>query len=507
MALLSVRGLTKRFGGVLALQDCSFDVICGEIVAVIGPNGAGKSTLFNCITGHVIPEAGSVTLEGRPLLGLPSWQIAARGIARTFQNVNLFPQLTVLQNVQIAMTNFHRFRLWRGLFNGGRAVRVAAEARARTLLERVGIAHLAEVPAKSLSFGEQRLVELARALGLEPKLLLLDEPLSGLNEAESHRLLKVLEDLNRDGLSILIIEHDLASVMKLAHKVVVLEFGRCIAYGPPQEVQRSPAFREAYLGSGIRVPAVRSVRKRDQPLVRATGVHTYRGTVHALKGVDVTVYPRELVAVIGPNGAGKSTLLGTLAGLYPPRAGRILVGGRELTGLPPERVRRHGIALVPERRGMFPELTVEESLMLGAFVDVRGFETLGMPPKEVRERCEAMYELFPRLKERRRQLSGTLSGGEQQMLAVARGLMAKPTVLMLDEPSLGLAEKVVEQLFSVFRRLVDEGLTILLVEQNARAALQVADRVLVLDRGTVQYEGYPHEIDEETLLRYYTVRG
>lgn len=506
-SLLTARHVTKRFGGISALRDCNFEVDSGEIVAVIGPNGAGKSTLLNCIAGHVRPDEGEILFRGTNLCGLSPDQIANLGISRTFQNIHLFSELTVLQNVQIGVSSFRRMGFWKAFFTGGGAADREAETRALAVLRRLGMEEFAGVAARELSFGQQRLVELARALCMQPQLLLLDEPASGLNETEAERLLELLAELSRDGMAIVWIEHDLASVMKIAHKVVVLEFGERICYGSPEEVRKDPKFIDAYLGTGSPVRAAERKSRNDRPyLLVAENLHTYRGTVHALKGVDVRIRRGELLAVIGPNGAGKSTLLGTLAGQFRPRQGSIEFQGVAISGEPPERVHRAGLTLVPERRGMFPSLTVEESLMLGAYAEVGFVRSLGLPPKEVVERCEKMYELFPRLRERRRQLSGTLSGGEQQMLAIARGLMSRPSLLMLDEPSLGLAEKIVEQLFAVLRRLADEGMAILLVEQNARAALGVADRIMVLDLGTVRYEGLPKQFDEETILGFYTAR-
>ncbi|ADG06341.1 ATP-binding cassette domain-containing protein [Kyrpidia tusciae] len=508
--ILVAKNLTKRYGGIYALRNCNFEVNNGEIIAVIGPNGAGKSTLLNCITGLVRPDEGEVLLNNRSLANLQPHRIAELGIARTFQNINLFSELTVLQNVQIGIASFRKIEFWKALLTGGKGIGRRAESEARAMLQRFGLESLADVPARHLSFGQQRLVEMARALSQQPKLLLLDEPASGLNRGERERLLELLVDISRQGIAVIWIEHDLGSVMKVAHKVVVLEFGEQICYGEPEEVQKDPKFIKAYLGTEKASHFNRTIEpgsQQKEPLLIAQDLHTYRGTVRALNGVSLRIGESELVAIIGPNGAGKSTLLGTLAGQFRPRQGRVQFRDVSITGLPPESVHRLGITLVPERRGLFPTMTVEENLMLGAYTEVPFMRSLGLPPKEVMEQCEKMYTLFPRLKERRKQLAGTLSGGEQQMLAVARGLMAEPVLLMLDEPSLGLAEKLVEQLFEALRRLADQGTAVLLVEQNARAALPIADRVVGLDRGTVRYEGLPNEFGEDEILHLYNARS
>jgi branched-chain amino acid transport system ATP-binding protein len=211
-------------------------------------------------------------------------------------------------------------------------------------------------------------------------------------------------------------------------------------------------------------------------------VHTYYGNIHALKGVSLHVRQGETVALIGANGAGKSTLVSTICGFIRPRKGTIEFRGSRIDGLPAEQIVRKGLALVPEGRQIFATLSVETNLEMGAYIH-RG------NGDRVREDIESMYRRFPILRQRSRQLAGTLSGGEQQMLALSRALMARPEILLLDEPSMGLAPLVVQEIFRIIRELRSEGRTILLIEQNARAALQIADRGYVLETGKVVLEG------------------
>jgi branched-chain amino acid transport system ATP-binding protein len=211
-------------------------------------------------------------------------------------------------------------------------------------------------------------------------------------------------------------------------------------------------------------------------------VHTYYGSIHALKGVSLHVRGGEMVALIGANGAGKSTLVNTVCRLIEHQKGKIEFQGRSIGGLPPEEVVRMGIGLVPEGRQVFSTLSVEANLEMGAFIH-RG------KVQQVREDMARMYQRFPILQERRHQLAGTLSGGEQQMLAISRALMARPQLLVLDEPSMGLAPLVVKEIFDIIQDLKKEGKTILLIEQNARAALQIADRGYVLETGKVVLQG------------------
>jgi branched-chain amino acid transport system ATP-binding protein len=212
-------------------------------------------------------------------------------------------------------------------------------------------------------------------------------------------------------------------------------------------------------------------------LLELKDVHAYYGNIHALMGISLTVDEGEIVALIGANGAGKTTTLRSIAGLLPPRAGSVYLEGREIHHLPPHVVHKQGLGLVPEGRGVFPNLTVTENLEMGAYILA--------DKQQIQENLENAFTLFPRLKERAQQKGGTLSGGEQQMLATARGLMSNPKILLMDEPSMGLAPVLVDQIFDIIRELNARGTTILLVEQNALMALSIAHRGYVLQTGQI----------------------
>lgn len=228
-------------------------------------------------------------------------------------------------------------------------------------------------------------------------------------------------------------------------------------------------------------------------------ISTYYGHIQALKAVSIAINQGEIVSLIGANGAGKSTLLNSISGIVPARTGEILLDGKSITNLSPEEIVALGVSQVPERRQVFSTLTVPDNLLLGAYLRLRRGER-----KAVQEDIDYIYTLFPVLKDREEQLAGTLSGGEQQMLAVGRGLMARPRVLLLDEPSLGLAPLLVKEIFQVLHRLRAEGTTILVVEQNARAALDISDRAYVLETGKVVLQGAPLELiaNEEVQKAY-----
>jgi len=221
-------------------------------------------------------------------------------------------------------------------------------------------------------------------------------------------------------------------------------------------------------------------------MLKVKNLNTYYGKVHALKNVSLHLAEKEIVALIGANGAGKTTILNTLSGVIPPQSGSIQFAGESVNGLPPDRIVKSGISQVPEGRQVFKGLTVADNLELGAYLRFVSRE----PREKIRHDMTHIYELFPRLEERKKQMAGTLSGGEQQMLAIGRALMARPKLLLLDEPSMGLAPLVVQEIFAVIEHLRrDEGTTVLLVEQNAKAALKMADRAYVLETGKIILEG------------------
>ena len=227
-------------------------------------------------------------------------------------------------------------------------------------------------------------------------------------------------------------------------------------------------------------------------MLKVQNLHVYYGAIHAVKGVSLEVADGEIVTLIGANGAGKSTVLNTISGLLKPKSGTVEFMGEMIGSMPPNKVVQHGLVQCPEGRRIFSRMTVEENLQMGAYT---------RPSSELAQNLEKVYELFPRLKERQKQVGGTLSGGEQQMLAMGRAMMSQPKLLMLDEPSMGLAPLLVEQIFGIIQSLHKAGTTILLVEQNAQMALQVADRAYVLESGAITLSGLGHELLESDSIK------
>lgn len=494
---LSVHNLSISFGGVHAVKSLSFQAKAREITSLIGPNGAGKSTALNLVCGFYRPDSGSVKLGNRDVTRLISHQIAKAGIARTYQTSQLFSDISVLDNILIALRC--------GRLGASRIFRVDRDPAlleiAEGLLAFVGYKGSVECLSGTLAHVDKRLVEIARALAIKPGVLALDEPAAGLDAQDTDRLGELLLKIAKTGIAVILVEHDMQLVMSISSRVVVLDAGIKIADGSAREVAANDIVLKAYLGDEKPVDRNRkqALTTAGNSLMAVKDLQAGYGLTRVLRELELRIAEGEFVAVLGANGAGKSTLMRALSGLNRPVEGEVLFLGEKIERFSANRIAGRGLVLVPEGRQVFPELTVMDNLELGAYA---------RPSDRSADMIERLLDRFPSLRKRQHQRAGLLSGGEQQMLAIARGLMARPRVLMLDEPSLGLAPKLLANLYDLLAELRDEGTTVLLVDQMAALALSVADRAYLLQSGTMVKSGSAVEMRADpALARAYLGEG
>ena len=456
--LLRMEHVSVSYGGLKALEDASLSLRQNEILAVIGPNGAGKTTLLNALSGLTGNGrvSGTADFDGRPLLKTRATARRRLGIGRTFQHAEVFSELTVAENVLCTRR------------------RITAKDRDEVarLLHSVGLAEVADRRPAELPFGLQKRLDLARAMAEKPKLLVLDEPFGGLDADERALLARHIRRLHADGTAVVVIDHVLDDLFSVAHRVLAFDFGRTIGEGTPDTVLEDPQVRSSYLGTvdgRTRPPE----HIGDRSMIRLNGIgHTYGGVV-ALRDIDLDVRQGVVLGIAGANGAGKSTLAGILHGSLQPARGTRESGDTVRT------------SLAPEGRALFKTLSLRENLEVAAYA-------AGITGAPLRERLEETVEWLPvRLRDRMSAAAGGLSGGEQQMLAIARALIARPDVLIVDEPALGLAPALVDEVYDRLARLAHDGLTVVLLEQLLSRALSVCHEVAVLHEGVVAAHGRP----------------
>jgi len=549
--ILETENLRKSFGALLANDDISLSVADGSIHGIVGPNGSGKSTFFNTVTGFYRPDGGTVRFDGEDITGWAPDRIARNGLGRTFQIASPFEDLTVRENLLSVFTD--------GLRSGLR-IPAAKRERADELLDLLEIDHIADQEAGGISGGQEKLLELGRVLILDPDCVLLDEPTAGVNPALQERLLTHLETLNDRGTTFVVIEHDMGVVADVCDRVTVFDRGEVVVEGSFDEVTADERVREAYLGGDVDTEA--SIDQLVETATRpgtATGAGSAGGGAGAA-GTDgaaeadgssegvaadvgstpgtpssdgqraaggevtaptdtdaveawltaegvvsgygnhtvvdcVSVASRDgITCIFGPNGSGKSTLLKTLAGVVPAWEGRITHRGTDVTDNEPHENVARGITMLPQDGGIFGSMSVRENLLLGGYT----------VEAERGERYDEVLAAFPELESKLDARGDALSGGQQMMLSYGRAMMTGAEVYLLDEPSSGLAPSLVDDIFEMVGRLVDSGAQVVLVEQNVRDAMRIADYVYILAQGQLQFEGHPAELtDEDELVELY----
>ena len=483
--MLEVTKLTKRFGGLVAVKDLGFSIRPGEILGLIGPNGSGKSTAMRTVMGVDVPTGGSIRLEGIEIGGLPAHKVARLGVGLVFQHSRPLARQTVLENIKVALLPDRLTMIFAS---------AEVDEKARAVAERVGLGAVLDRKPPTLAFADLRRLELAKAIARHPKLVLVDEPFAGLAASEVAAFSALIAEFRAEGRAVLLVDHNVKGVAALVDRAIAMYLGECIAEGTAAEVMRNETVRRVYLGSAptraARPPASFGGKA---PLLRVEDVEVRYGKVLAVQGVSLYVHEGEFVSLVGLNGAGKTTLFNAICG-FVPHEGTVAWNGKSLSGRTPAAIARDGIVQCPETRELFGDMSVRENLDLGGH---------GLTFNERSERLAWLMDLFPILRERAAQIARTLSGGEQQMLAIARALMMKPRLLILDEPTLGLAPVILETLSHALERLrATTALTVLLGEQNVTFALPHADRLYVMDHGKLVWEGPPDRFEAEAAQTY-----
>ena len=483
--LLKAVGVAKVYGGVRAVDGVSMELRRGEVLGMVGPNGAGKSTLIGLLSGAISGD-GTVELFGEDVTAIGAQQRARRGIGRTHQVPRPFGQMTVMENLLVAH------------LHGAKGTGRSAKAECERILVRCGLLDFADVRASDLGLLRLKRLELARALAVKPRILLLDEIGAGLVESELRELIELIKVLRQDVEAILVVEHILDVIRECCDRLIVLDGGQLLTAGNPDEVLSDPQVAAVYLGTSGGQETSHPARQPSasaRPLLEVKGVAAGYGAFRALHDVSFSVGEGEVLALLGANGAGKTTTARAISGMVPASGGEIWFDGQRISGRPPHEIVRLGVAHCMEGRQIFGDLTVEENLLLGA---------REAAARERGRRLENVYEVFEALRERRGNSGHGLSGGQQQMLAIGRALMAAPRLVIFDEISLGLAPITVDRLYETLTEINGRGVAMIVIEQNVERGLSLADHVAVLEKGRVALTGDPAQMrSDDRLLALY----
>ena len=482
--ILEALDLTKDYGSFRALDGVSLGIREGEFVSIIGPNGAGKSTLVNVLTGVLRPTSGRVRFKDKDVHGIGPVALARLGMARSFQLVHIFPELTVSETIEAAVVS----RLGRGtrLFAslaGDREVRSAA----LEVAELFGLADKRHALSRQLAQGDKKLLDVASAFALRPEVILLDEPTSGVSTADKAAIMEILVAASRRiGLRAIVqVEHDMDIVFGFSDRIIALHQGKVLADATPADIRADARVVDMVIG-----------RRRTRTLSDARGRRHRR--LHRVQPHPATRLARggerEVVCLVGRNGAGKTTTLRTIMGYLRPRAGRITFQGRDITGRRTSEIARMGLGFAPEDSGIFPDLTVAENIAISTWTRPTG--------RGAEERIERAYQVFPALRRYMARKGPEMSGGERKMLSIARALALDPDLLLLDEPFEGLSPAIIPAVSEGLASITELGHSLLIAESNIHHVPEFAARLYVIERGEIIFVGRPDDVrSDRAVLR------
>lgn len=489
-SFLVARHVTKRYGGVLALEDVSIAIARGEIHCLVGQNGSGKSTFVKILTGVVQPDpGGEIQIAGQPVARLTPEEALRRGIQVVHQDLSLFPNLTVAENVATSYYTAPGRRLVRW----GEVRRIARDA-----LDRIGVALPLDAPLGELPLADRQLVAIARALASDAKLIILDEPTSSLTRREVDRLMGVIHELRERGIATLFISHKLDEVLAVAQTVTVLRDGRTVGTFPRDQVDRNALVR-LMVGRDVSMGRPEPASALGPPVLEVRGLR--RRTEFA--DVTFTLRAGEILGLIGPLGSGRTELALALFGMIPPDEGTVVLEGRPVLLRSSADAIRAGIALVPEdrlRQGIVLTQSVANNVVLTAFDQV--VERFGLlSPKRRDALAETAVRTYDIKAPSISVPARVLSGGNQQKVVIAKWLQLRPKVLILDSPTAGIDVGSKEHVYEIVRALARQGVGILLISDEIPEVLSLCHRVLVMKSGRVVGAFDSAALNEDSLSR------
>ncbi len=473
MSLLRAQNVTKSYAGVHALRDASFELRAGEVHALVGENGAGKSTLIKIFTGAVVPDSGEISLDGSKITDNSPGISKSLGIAAIYQQPALFPELTVAENIAVGQERSGMF----GIVNWPKRRR-----RAKELLDRVGARIDPERTAAELSMPQQHLVEIARALGANARVLIFDEPTASLSEEDAQNLFRVIRELRSSGVGMIYISHRLEELPAIADRVTVLRDGQTIETREMADVSSDQLIR-LMVGRELSAVFPKRAVKRGDAVFELRG---FGSQVAGIRDVDLSVHAGEIVGVAGLVGAGRTELAKTIFGLIAPDSGEMLLRGKAISIGHPREAIDLGIAYLPEdrrRHGVVLDLPISSNITLASLKRLSGMTGMNFT-KEKQIAAEYTRRLGVKTPAIHNAVS-TLSGGNQQKVALSRWLVTQPSVLILDEPTQGVDVGAKAEIHELMTELAEQGVAILMISSELPEILGMSDRIAVMSGGTV----------------------